>query len=191
MKIILASASPRRKELLKMVTPKFEVIISKVDETLKKDLTPKEQVVRLAYLKAKDIFDRTLGDRIIIGSDTIVVKDGKIYGKPKDNKQAKSMIKKLIQGDRTHSVITGLCIMVEKDGEIKEYKTYDEAKVYLKNITDKEIKKWVDLGKAIDKAGAYAMQEEFCVHVEKIDGNYTTIVGLPVHKVYDILKKYK
>lgn len=191
MKIILASASPRRKELLKMVTPKFEVIISKVDETLKKDLTPKEQVVRLAYLKAKDIFDRTVGDRIIIGSDTIVVKDGKIYGKPKDNKQAKSMIKKLIQGDRIHSVITGLCIMVEKDGEIKEYKTYDEAKVYLKNITDKEIKKWVDLGKAIDKAGAYAMQEEFCVHVEKIDGNYTTIVGLPVHKVYDILKKYK
>ena len=190
MKIILASASPRRKELLKIIVPEFEIIVSGVEEILEPELTPQEQVTKLAYIKAKDVFEKTTGDRIVIGSDTMVAKNGKIYGKPKDKENAKQMIKELDSGDRSHSVFTGLTIIVEKEGEKEEYKTYDESKVYFKKISDEEIEKWIDTGKAMDKAGAYAMQEEFGVFVEKIEGNYSTIIGFPTHKVYEILKKY-
>ncbi len=190
MKIILASASPRRKELLGLITQNFEVIVSGVDEKLKEGLEPQEQTMRLAYIKAKDVFDRTTGDRIIIGSDTIVTKNMKIYGKPKDKEDAKKMIKELIEGDKIHCVITGLSILIEKNGKYKEYNTYDEVKVFLKDISDKEIEKWIDSGKAMDKAGAYGIQNEFCVFIDKIDGNYTSIVGLPTQKVYDVLKEY-
>ena len=190
MKIILASGSPRRKELLSLITPNFEIVVSGVDESLQEGLTPEKQTERLAYVKAKDVFEKTSGDRIIIGSDTIVTKNGKIYGKPKNRENAIQMIKELLEGDKTHSVITGLSILIEKDGQYKEYKTFDEVKVHLKEMSKQEIEKWVDSGKAMDKAGAYGIQNEFCVFVDKIDGNYTSIVGLPTQKVYDILKEY-
>ena len=188
MKIILASGSPRRKELLKLIVPEYDVIVSGADETLEKGLSPEKQAERLAYMKAKNVFDKTKGDRIVIGSDTIVAKDGKIYGKPKSKENAKEMIKELL--DRTHNVITGLSVIIEKDGEYKEYNTFDEVKIYFKEMTDKEIENWINTGKAMDKAAAYGIQNEFCVFVEKIEGNYTTVVGLPTHKLYDIIKKY-
>lgn len=190
MKIILASGSPRRKELLSLITPNFEIVVSGVDESLQEGLTPEKQTERLAYVKAKDVFEKTSGDRIIIGSDTIVTKNSKIYGKPKSRENAIQMIKELLEGDKIHSVITGLSILIEKDGQYKEYKTFDEVKVHLKEMSEQEIEKWVDSGKAMDKAGAYGIQNEFCVFVDKIDGNYTSIVGLPTQKVYDILKEY-
>lgn len=190
MRIILASGSPRRKELLELITPKFEVLVSGVDESLEEGLTLYEQSIKLAYNKAKDIYEKTNGDRIIIGSDTIVTKNGKIYGKPKDKNHAKQMIKELLEDDKTHSIITGLCVIIEKDGKYKEYKTFDEVKVFLKDMADKEIDKWIDTGHAMDKAGAYGIQNEFCVFVEKIEGNYTSVVGLPTHKLYDIIKEY-
>lgn len=190
MRIILASGSPRRKELLELITPKFEILVSGIDEKLKEELKPQEQVVRLAYIKAKNIYEKTNGNRIIIGSDTIVTRNGKIYGKPKDRNHAKKMIKELLEGDKTHSIITGLCVIIEKDGEYKEYKTFDEVKVFLKDMSDKEIDKWIDTGHAMDKAGAYGIQNEFCVFVDKIEGNYTSAVGLPTHKLYDIIKEY-
>ena len=190
MKIILASASPRRKELLELIVPKFEIQASGIDEKLEESLTLQEQVTKLAYAKSKDIYEKTDGDRIIIGSDNIVTKNGKIYGKPKDRNHAKQMINELLEGDKTHSIITGLSVIVEKEGEYKEYKTYDEVKVFLKDISDKEIDKWIDSGKAMDKAGAYGIQNEFCVFVDKIEGNYTSVVGLPTHKLYDIIKEY-
>ena len=190
MKIILASQSPRRKELLSMIVPRFEISVSKVEEKIEKGLSMKEQATNLAYIKAKDIFDKTTGDRIVIGSDTIVTKNDKIYGKPKDRNHAKQMIKGLLSGDKTHIIYTGLCILVEENGKYKQYKTCDEVNVFLKDISDKEIEKWINTGKAMDKAGAYGIQDEFCVFVEKIEGNYTSVVGLPTHKVYDILKEY-
>jgi len=190
MKIILASGSPRRKELLKLVVPEFEIKVSDIEEILQDGLTPYEQAERLSYIKAKDIFDKTQGDRIVIGSDTMVVKNNKIYGKPKDKQDAKNIIKELLQGDRSHNVITGLCVLMEKEGEYREERIYDVTKVYFKNITDKEIEKWINTGKAMDKAGAYAPQEEFGVFVEKIDGNYYTVVGLPIHRLYDLIKGY-
>lgn len=188
MKIILASGSPRRKELLKLVIPQFDIMISGVDEKIEKNLTVEQQVTKLSYIKAKDIYEKTKGDRLIIGADTIVVKNNKIYGKPKNKENAKQIIKELLDGDRTHRVLTGLTVIYEKNGEYKEYKLYDEAKIFLKNISDEEIEKWIATGNAMDKAGAYGIQNEFCVHVEKVEGNYMTVLGLPVHKLYDIIK---
>ena len=190
MKIILASQSPRRKDLLKLIVPEFETIVSNSDEKIIKGLSNEEQSIQLSYQKAKDVFNRTTGDRIVIGSDTMVVKDGKIYGKPHNKIHAKEMIKELLAGDRTHNIITGLSILIEENGTYKEYNTFDKVKVYFKSISDKEIEKWIDTGKAMDKSGAYGMQDEFCVFTEKIDGNYTTAIGLPTHKVYDIIKDY-
>ncbi len=190
MRIILASQSPRRKELLSIIVPKFEIIVSNQEERLNEKLPVEEQVTEIAYIKAKNVYDRTKGDRIVIGSDTIVTKNGKIYGKPKDRKHATEMIKELITGDKTHEIITGLSILIEKDGQLKEYKTYDTIKVYLKDISNEEIEKWLDTGNAMDKAGAYGMQNEFCVFIEKIEGNYTSALGLPTHKVYDKIKEY-
>ncbi|MBQ3407589.1 MAG: septum formation protein Maf [Clostridia bacterium] len=190
MKIILASGSPRRKDLLNLVVPEFEIQVSGIDETLQEGLTPEEQVTRLAFIKAKDIFDKTNGNRIVIGSDTVVVRDGEIFGKPKSRAHAKSMIKSFLEGNRTHSILTGLSVLIYKDGEYEEHKTFDEVKVYLKDISDDEIDRWIDTGNAMDKAGAYGIQNEFCVHVEKIEGNYSTMIGLPTHILYDIIKPY-
>ena len=190
MKIILASGSPRRKELMKLVVDDFEIMVSGVDETLEEGLTPEEQAARLAYIKAKDIFDKTSGDRIVIGSDTMVFKDNKLYGKPKDRNNAFDMIRELTSGTRMHEVITGLCVLVNKDGEYKEYRTYDKAKIYFKEVSDEEINRWLDTGNAMDKAGSYGVNTEFGVHVEKIDGNYTTVIGFPIHKLYDLIKEY-
>ena len=191
MKVILASGSPRRKELLKLVVPNFEVKVSNIDERLEEGLIPEEQVLKLSYIKAKDVFDVTKGARIVIGSDTIVVKNNKIYGKPKNKQHAKEMIKELLEEDRMHKVITGLCVLVEKDNKYYEYKTFDEVKVYFKEITDEEIEHWINTGIAMDKAGAYGIQTEFGVFVDRIEGNYTTVVGLPIHRLYDIIKIYK
>ena len=190
MRIILASASPRRKELMKLVVPNFEILVSEINEELKEGLTPREQVTRLAYEKAKSIYEKTEGNRIIIGSDTIVTKNNKIYGKPIDRENAKQMLTELLSEDKTHSIMTGLSVLVEIDGVYKEYKTYDEVKVFLKDMSDLEIESWLDTGNAMDKAGAYGIQNEFCVFVEKIEGNYTTAVGLPTQKLYEIIKEF-
>ena len=189
MKIILASKSPRRKELLDLLNLNYEIIVSNTEEKLEENLTIEEQAKNLSYIKAKTIFDQTKGERIVIGSDTMVIKDGTIYGKPKDEKDAFNMLKKL--KNTKHQVITGLAILVEKDGKYEEYIDYDTAEVYFKDMSDKEITNWINTGKALDKAGAYAVQGEFMVFIEKFNGNYATVMGLPIHKVYDIFKKLK
>ena len=158
MKIILASSSPRRKELLKLIVPEFETIASNIEEKLKEGITPKEQVSRLAYIKAKDIYEKTKGDRIIIGADTLVTKNGKIYGKPKDRNNAKQTIQELLEGDRTHNIITGLCVITDINGEYKENNITDEVKVFFKNMSDNEINRWIDSGNSMDKAGEYGIQ---------------------------------
>ena len=188
MKIILASKSPRRKELMNLITKNYEVIVSNADETHVEGLSIEEESKRLAYIKAKKVFDETSGNRIVIGSDSMVIKNGNIYEKPKDALDAKRMIQEL-QG-KNHTVITSLCVLIEENNNYKEYIDYDVAEVYFKSITDEEIDKWIQTGNPLDKAGAYAIQSEFGVHVEKINGNYTTVVGLPIHKLYDVIKEY-
>lgn len=188
MKVILASKSPRRKELMELLGIDFEIMVSKADETIEEGLSLEEQSKRLGYIKAKAVFHKTSGNRIVIGSDTLVVKDGKLLGKPKDREDAINMIN-FLKNDK-HQVITSIAILVEKDGKCEEYLDYDLTNVYISDMTKEEIQKWVNSGKADDKAGAYAIQSEFGVFVDKIEGNYSTVIGLPINKVYKILKQY-
>lgn len=188
MKVILASKSPRRKELMDLLNIDYEIIVSNADETLEEGLSLKEQSKRLGYIKAKAVFDETEGDRIVIGSDTMVLKDDKVYGKPKDKQDAINMLNDL--KNSKHEVFTSVVILVQKGTEYKEYIDCDITDVYVSDMTDKEIEKWIEIGNIYDKAGAYAIQEEFGVFIDKIDGNYSTVIGLPINKVYKILKKY-
>lgn len=189
MRIILASKSPRRKELLELMGVRnFEIIVSNTDETIEEGLSIEEQSKKLAYQKAKEVFDKTEGERIVIGSDTIVVKDGKIYGKPKDEKEAFQFITELRAN--THEVITSLCVLKEENGNVTEYLDYDVTTIEVKYITDEEINKWIKTGKPMDKAGAYSIQDEFSVFISKINGNYHSVIGLPTSKLYDVIKQY-
>lgn len=166
---------------------KYEVIVSNADETFEDGLTIEEESKRLGYIKAKAVFEKTKENRIVIGSDTMVLKGGKVYEKPKDNADAIRMLNEL--KNSKHTVITSIAVLAEKNGKYIEYVDYDKADVYMKDMTDEEILEWVKKGKTLDKAGAYAVQSEFGVHIEKIEGNYFTVVGLPIHKLYDIIKK--
>lgn len=190
MKLILASQSPRRREILSMITNNFEVIVSNVEENIDKKLTNEEQVKHLAYIKAKAVFDETqnMGDRIVIGSDTIVVKDGKIYGKPKKHDDAFKMLQDL--KDDKHEVMTGLCIIIQKNGEVNQKLDIDITSVYINDISNNELEDWIATNEAYDKAGGYAIQGKFGVFIQKIEGNYFTVVGLPVHKVYEHIKEF-
>lgn len=186
MKIILGSSSPRRRELMELIGMKFDVITSNADETFIPGLDIKEQSKRLAYIKAKAVFDETEGDRAVIGSDTMVLKNDKIYGKPHSREEATNMLKDL-RADK-HQVITSICVISQKGEEYKEQIDYNISDVYVKSITDEEIKKWVDSGLADDKAGGYAVYSEFGVHIEKIDGDFFSVMGLSIQRLYDMLK---
>ena len=188
MRIILASKSPRRKELMNLLNVKYEIMVSNADENLSYDLSMEERAKQIAYVKAKAVFDETKGDRIIIGADTLVYKGSKKYGKPINLENAFEMLHEL--KNSTHQVCTGIAILVQKDDSYQEFLDYSTSSIHIKNMTDSEIKEWLDTGKALDKAGAYAIQEEFAKHIDKIDGNYTSVVGLPIDKIYDVIKKF-
>lgn len=188
MRIILASQSPRRKELMDLMKLQYEVIVSHADETFEDGLTIEEQSKRLGYIKAKAVFDKTEGDRIIIGSDTMVLKGSEALGKPKNKEDAIRMLNLLKNTE--HKVITSLAVLIQEGEKYTEYVDYDISKVYFKDISQEEILKWIEEGKPYDLAGAYAIQSKFGVFVEKIEGNYFTVVGLPIHKLYDVIKNY-
>ena len=127
-------------------------------------------------------------DVIVIGSDTIVVQDGKLYGKPKDYDDAVNMLK--ILSDNKHEVVSSLCLLIRKNGKEYEELTYDKCDVYVDKMNIDEINEWINSNDVYSKAGAYAIQEGFGKHVKRIEGDYFSIVGLPVHKLYQLLKKY-
>lgn len=187
MRIILASKSPRRRELMELAEFNYEVIPSTVVESWDKSLNVEENSKEIAYQKAKDVFDNTSGDRVVIGSDTIVVNDDEVYGKPKDLDEAYEMIKKL-QGKK-HTIFTGLTVMIENDGEYEEYKETYSTDVYVKPMEESEIINYINTYEVLDKAGAYAIQSKFAVYIEKIDGDYNTVIGLPINRIYDIFKE--
>lgn len=188
MRVILASGSPRRKELMDMLGIDYEIIVSNADETLEEGLSLEEQSKRLGYIKAKAVFDETSGDRIIIGSDTMVIKDGKLYGKPKDKQDAIRMLNEL-KNDK-NQIITSVAVIVQNGDEYKEYIDNDIMDVYISDMSDEEIEKWLDSGEGYDKAGAYAIQSGFTKFVDRIDGNLSAAIGLPLNKVYNVLKNY-
>ena len=189
MKIILASKSPRRKALMDLAGFDYEILISDVDETINEEMSLEEKSKEIAFRKAKSIFDNTQGDRIIIAADTRVIKDNEAFGKPKTRQEAISMLKKL-QG-AMHKIYTSLVVLVENKGEYKEYKELFPVEVFVKNIDTNEIENYVDVNfdDVYDKAGAYAIQGRFSIFIDKIIGNYSSALGLPIQRVYDILKE--
>lgn len=187
MKIILASQSQRRDAILELAKIDFEVIPSSYEEKMLESLNIEEQSKELAYGKALDVFNNTQGDRAIIGSDTIVVKNNKIYGKPKDRVEAIMMLREL-QDDR-HYVYTSISILIEKQGKYQEYKEVIKTEITVDPISDVEIIEYVDSEEPYDKAGAYAIQSCFAKYISNIKGNYMSVVGLPIDRVYSILKE--
>lgn len=179
MGIILASASPRRKEILEKVKIDFEIIVSDADENLN-EKNPEKFAVEIARRKAMAIDKK---DKIIVAADTAVAIDDKILGKPKDEKDAFYMLS-LLNGKK-HSVYTGVC--VKKNEEIVTF--CEKSDVYFKNLKENEIYNYIASGEPFGKAGAYAIQGFGALLIEKIEGDYENIVGLPVSRLYDVLKK--
>lgn len=187
MKVILASQSPRRAALLDLIKIDFEVMPSSYEEKITNSADIESMAKELAYGKALKVFDNTQGDRTIIAADTMVVKDERIFGKPKDRNDAIRMLKEL--EDDIHSVYTSLVILIEDRGEYKEYKEVVKTDITVNHISDEEILEYIDEEEPYDKAGAYAIQSSFCKYIDQIEGNYMSVIGLPVDKVYSILKE--
>jgi septum formation protein len=181
--IILASKSPRRQELLRLLDVDFKVVLKEVDESYPEDLKPEEVAVYIAEKKAK-AYDEALGDEIVLTADTIVSIDGLILGKPESPEHAVEMLR-LLSG-RVHRVITGVCILYKHQYN----KFFDVSEVFFRKLTDAEIQTYVDQYKPLDKAGAYGIQEWIgLTGIEKINGSYTNVVGLPTEKLYQQLLK--
>ena len=187
-KIILASGSPRRKELLLQIGIVPEIIVSHVEEKITSDV-PAEVVMSLAEQKAVDVAKEMPEGTVILGSDTVVAADGKILGKPKSHEEAYEMIRRL--AGRSHQVYTGVCLV--KKGPEGEADTvvsfYDETDVNVSPMTEKEIREYADSEEPMDKAGSYAVQGFFARYIDGLKGTYANVMGLPVHLVYQELKK--
>ena len=189
-KIILASQSPRRRELLAQVGIVYEVIPSKVEEKITKS-DPVEVVIELSQQKAFDVVKNAHCDiedgSVVIGADTIVVQDGNIMGKPKDRDDAIQMLESL-QG-KTHSVYTGVTLYYKDVQEPVSVSFAKETKVTFYKMSRDEIEAYVNTKEPMDKAGAYGIQGLSAVFIEKIDGDYNNVVGLPVAAIYQEMKK--
>ena len=178
MRVILASQSPRRRELLKEIIPSFDIMPQDVDEqVIEKD--PKILVQKLAKKKINNL-DKQFNDAVIISSDTIVFYNGKVYGKPKDEIDAVKILREL--SNNTHEVYTGVCVCYQG----KKHSFFEQSFVKFKDLTDEEIVQYVRNKKPLDKAGAYGIQDNDVV--ESYLGSYSNIVGLPQEKLKDVLR---
>lgn len=193
-KIILGSASPRRKELLAQIGVEFEVRVSDKEEIYHSE-TPEEIVKELALMKAENVLsdmqdEHVLKSTVIIGADTVVVLDNKILGKPKDEEDAFFMIQSL-QG-RAHEVYTGVAVIeFDSEGNRNTVNHAVGTKVYVNAMTEDEIQAYIATGEPMDKAGAYGIQGRFAPFIDRIDGDYYNVVGLPMSYVYQVLFKKK
>ncbi len=183
--IILASASPRRKELLEILKLNFSIISVNIDENLLPEESPHDAVRRLARLKAEAVMSRISGDSIVIAADTIVVLEGQIMGKPLNEDDARHKLSRL--SGRRHEVITAVCVkMGEEICEVED----ETTRVYFRPLSAQEITAYVASGEPADKAGAYGIQGRGGLLVEKIEGCYFNVVGLPLSRLYLMLKKH-
>jgi septum formation protein len=181
-KLILASNSPRRKQILEEAGIRFIVRVQNIPEDFPESMDCREVPSYLASLKAKAFSD--LDDQTIITADTVVLLNGKILGKPSDRSEAFTMLSSL--SGKKHEVITGVCIRNKNTNTVFS----DVTEVYFNSISDEQINFYLDHYKPYDKAGAYGIQEWIgMVGIEKIAGSYYNVMGLPIHKVYDELKK--
>ncbi len=171
--LILASASPRRKELLELLKLSFEVIVSEVEEVVDENLHPSEMVQSLAQQKAENVA-KSYQDAYVLGSDTLVVYEGKMLGKPKNEREAIEILTML--SGKTHEVYTGVSIVHNK----KYHSFYEKTSVTFYPLTQKEIEEYVSTKEPMDKAGAYGIQGFGALLVKEIKGDYYTVVGLPI-----------
>ena len=179
--IILASKSPRRKELLSIITNDFVIKTADVDETLPENIAPQKAVEYLSKIKAEPFKN---DKEIVIGADTVVAIDGKILGKPKDKADAYNMLKML--SGKEHSVFTGVTVI----GQSKADTFSVETRVKFFDLTDDEINDYINTGEPFDKAGGYGIQGKGSLLVEKIDGDYFNVVGLPVSRLAKALSAF-
>ena len=183
-KIILASGSPRRRELLTQIGISFEVVKAEGEEKITTD-DPEEAVKELAMQKAQEVAGRVDAD-VVIGADTVVAVDGEIMGKPKDPEDAVRMIHR-IQG-RDHEVLTGVAVILKK-GEVETTINFAETtRGHVFPMTEEEIQSYVASKEPMDKAGAYGIQGLFAAYVSGIEGDYNNVVGLPVGRLYQEVK---
>ncbi len=184
--VVLASASPRRYNLLKQIGLNFVVHPSGIDEDSYQASTPEEHVLRLSKDKALEVA-KNYDDAIVISADTIVVLDGEIINKPKDPDEAKQMLRKL--SGRTHKVYTGFTILDTKTKKVVS--DFEVTDVKFRELSDDEIEEYVASGSPLDKAGAYGIQDDYgAVFVERINGCFYNVVGFPLTKFYLTMKKF-
>lgn len=184
-KLVLASASPRRRELMSLLGVPFEIIVSNVVEVIDKLLPPEEMVKDLALQKARAVVDN-LDQGLVIGADTIVVIAAKIMGKPANEEEAFTMLKEL--SGQEHQVYTGIALVDKVSGE--QEVAAEVTMVKFKELTDGEIRAYLATGEPFDKAGAYAIQGRAAVFIEGIKGDYNNVVGLPVYRLAQLLKRF-
>ena len=180
--IILASASPRRKEILELADLKFDVMPSDAQEITTKT-APNEVVMELASIKAKDIYKKSEKQSMIVGADTVVAYQGQILGKPTDEADAKRMLTML--SGQTHEVYTGVCVI--EDGKTKTF--YEETKVTFYEISDEQIDRYIKTGEPMDKAGSYGIQGKAAVFIKGIEGDYYNVVGFPIARFLQVITK--
>jgi len=184
MKLILASASPRRRELLLTLVPSFEVIPSEVDESLIEENDPVQFALKAAEAKAESVATE-IDKGVIISADTVVSLNGCIIGKPKDEKEAYNILSHLSESE--HLVITGLCIIAMDGRKRKKFVDYEKTIVKMRELKEEEIISYLSHSNWLDKAGAYAIQEHGDRFIEFIIGDYHNVVGLPVKRLRKLL----
>ncbi|MBQ8229717.1 MAG: septum formation protein Maf [Clostridia bacterium] len=186
MKWILASASPRRRELLAELIKDFEIIPSQADESVQGYASPKALVGYLSAVKAEEVVNRPENaGKIVIGSDTVVAFGKRVLGKPKDEADAFRMLKML--SGKKHAVYTGVSFQTVKNGKIYRNTKVDKTQVYFNDLSDEWIREYIKGGSPMDKAGAYGIQDGGLV--KKIKGSYTNVVGFPLELVKKMIKK--
>lgn len=191
MRYILASASPRRKELLEKIGIPFEIFSSSIEEKITKSI-PSEIVMELAFQKADDVFRSFISTSnpteslTVIGADTIVVYRNEILGKPADEAEAFDMLSML--ADRTHQVYTGVSIITNENGQRRTNTFFEKTDVTFYPIHREDLLRYTASGDSLDKAGAYGIQGDFAIHVKEIHGDYNNVVGLPIGRVYHELE---
>ena len=193
MRYVLASGSPRRKELLSKVIPDYEVIPA-VGEENAKATEPDELVEELSFQKASEIFHKVFTNDterlVVIGADTVVSYNRKVLGKPVSRSDASAMIKSFA-GD-THAVYTGVTVFyTDEKGEVRNFTFHEETLVDVAPMTDEEIESYVATGEPDDKAGAYGVQGLFAIYISGIKGDYYNVVGLPIARLYKEMKAHK
>lgn len=182
-KVILASKSPRRKELMQLLKIPFEIIVSDIDEKIDYNNDLVKEIEKLSYQKANAVF-KDHQDAIVIGADTIVKIGNDVLGKPHSIDEARKMLKEL--SDNTHEVVTGVTILYKDNVE-----TFSNvSKVTFYPLSDEEIEEYIHTNEPMDKAGSYAIQGDGAKFIKWIDGDYYSIVGLPIGQVYHKIKKY-